>query len=931
MDHLPTTLSPKFGSLSIPLLCPEADWEYPHQPQGWEGFESFPSLKGFPIEETVVQAIESRRHAAFLQSWLFFGLLREVFSRPNYCYEPKDFVRLTDDGPVITTKALARYTWYWQAARVHDDGDVMRSLEKTIDKCLGLIHHTMSLTDPRLRSLSNTSLNETGWSAQVRVLFSIALLGDYLSTARRGMRLYSGAPLLAWKFAPLEQVMKDAGWCMGEIATLPGRCNLSTRCYLAGMDRTWLKKNHNRCNAEMGCLAHQLNYHTYRTSHHWECPHQSCTEIGPPVQDIVSAIRNGGIAVFDASGIANDQHPRIIQTGGTGGVETPFVAISHVWSDGLGNPQGNRLCLCQLRRIQKLVNSLYMPDQAPVPFWIDSLGIPVGKAYVKDRQVAIARIGDTFRKANKVLVLDNSLQMCQTGIGLTEILIRIQYSPWMTRVWTLLEGNVAKDVIFQVADRSISSEEFIRPNLLNNTEAVSQYLKELSDERLWSCPSAMQLMCGLASARPSNWVERYANMPKQSDAVEEEFRQGAIKTLEENKDEYRLGEEWRHILSRHGFPYEATEEDSHVKSDITNQIPCPVFDNPIPSVRGHIGGAFRNPSSRLSVSFADAASGLRSRTTSRLDDETICLGAMLGLSLTKIVEIPTMNWRLRELLDSVDGQKSTTPLFRSLGINTRRYTETCQVKRMEVLLSQITHLPLSIIFWNIPRLSKHSWAPRSVLNRDLEVMFRGVVGFAEHEEKSNGLEFTMSGFKLESPRADNLSPPSLPPQSLSSLGDDVASRESGLIPWMRRSLGSPWRQLTWIKGLAGHPYKMLLPQARSSPEVNGEVLTIRPKGPTTPGVLSTPWLRVRFVADDRTIASARERRRVWTDYFFPGQRQQFAIIFRDDYGTLVRLLGAENGMTIAQHVRLVEVAPPSATPGLEITGVWVVQGKWCIL
>ncbi|RSL43759.1 hypothetical protein CEP54_014962 [Fusarium duplospermum] len=929
MDHLPTTLSPKFGSLSIPFLCPEDDWDYSHQPQGWEGFKKFPDLKGFPIQETVVQAIVSRRHAAFLQSWLFFGLLREVFSRPNYCYEPKDFVRFANDGPVITTKPLARYTWYWQAARVHDDGDEMRSLEKTIDKCLGLVHSAMSLAEARLRSLSNTSLNETGWSAQVRVLFSIALLGDYLSTARRRMRLYSGAPRLDWRFAPLEQVMKDAGWCVGEIATLPRRCNLSTRCYLAGMDRTWLKKNHERCNEEMGCLAHQLNYHTYRTSHHWECPQQTCTEIGPPVQDIVSAIRNGGIAVVDASGIANDQHPRIIQFGGTGGVETPFVAISHVWSDGLGNPQGNRLCLCQLRRIQQLVDSLFMPGQGPVPFWIDSLGIPVGKSYVKDRQVAIARIGDTFRKANKVLVLENSLQMCQTGIGLTEILIRIQYSPWMTRVWTLLEGYVAKGLIFQVADRAISSEELNRPNLLNNTEAVSQYLKELSDERLWSCPSAMQLMCALASAGPGDCVERYANMPKQSDAAEEEFRQGAIKILEENKDEYALGEEWRHILSRHGFPYHVTEEDSHVKSDITNQFPCPVFNNPIPFVRGHIGAAFRNGSSRLSILFADAASGLLSRTTSRLDDETICFGAMLGLSLTKIVEIPTMNWRLRELLESVDGQRSTTPMFRSLGINTRRYTETCHLKRMEVLLSQITHFPLSIIFWNIPRLSQHSWAPRSILNRDLEVLFRGVVGFAERGEKSNGLEFTMFGFKLDSPRAHNPSSPSLPPQSPSAPGVNVASRESGLIPWMRRSLGSSWRQLTWIKGLARHPYKMLLPQAGSGPEVSGEVLTIRPKGPT-PGDLSVPWLRVRFVADDRTVASARERRRVWTDYFFPGQRQEFAIIFRGDCGTLIRVLGAENGMHIAQHVRLVEVAP-GTTPGVEIAGVWIVQGKWCIL
>jgi hypothetical protein len=57
----------------------------------------------------------------------------------------------------------------------------------------------------------------------------------------------------------------------------------------------------------------------------------------------------------------------------------PFVAISHVWSDGLGNQGRNALPKCQLRRIQTWVNGLYQNDAEPVPFWIDSLSIPENK------------------------------------------------------------------------------------------------------------------------------------------------------------------------------------------------------------------------------------------------------------------------------------------------------------------------------------------------------------------------------------------------------------------------------------------------------------------------------------------------------------------------------------------------------------------------
>lgn len=56
--------------------------------------------------------------------------------------------------------------------------------------------------------------------------------------------------------------------------------------------------------------------------------------------------------------------------------DVTFVAISHVWADGLGNPSANKLPQCQLSRLQGLVDNMVPAHQRPMPFWIDTLFIP---------------------------------------------------------------------------------------------------------------------------------------------------------------------------------------------------------------------------------------------------------------------------------------------------------------------------------------------------------------------------------------------------------------------------------------------------------------------------------------------------------------------------------------------------------------------------
>ena len=143
-----------------------------------------------------------------------------------------------------------------------------------------------------------------------------------------------------------------------------------------------------------------------------------------------------------------------------------LVAISHVWADGLGNPDENKLPTCQLERLQSLVNGLYKERKQPIPFWIDTLMIPVfpepfsDEQRMEQKQIKNAALRDMewiYKGASKVLVLDRGLLPVTTsGMHVEEIGARIMVSAWSRRLWTLQEGCSKERVLFQFQDQAVS-------------------------------------------------------------------------------------------------------------------------------------------------------------------------------------------------------------------------------------------------------------------------------------------------------------------------------------------------------------------------------------------------------------------------------------------------------------------------------------------
>lgn len=120
---------------------------------------------------------------------------------------------------------------------------------------------------------------------------------------------------------------------------------------------------------------------------------------------------------------ATDVEPkfRIIESG----KGKKFVAISHVWAEGLGNPHGNLLPTCALKWISNHVNRFSFhsgdePDKeekqerpfeeamrGKTPFWLNTICVPVAPPEMWKK--AMNRLRKPYRDAALVIVLDSYL------------------------------------------------------------------------------------------------------------------------------------------------------------------------------------------------------------------------------------------------------------------------------------------------------------------------------------------------------------------------------------------------------------------------------------------------------------------------------------------------------------------------------------------
>jgi len=283
-----------------------------------------------------------------------------------------------------------------------------------------------------------------------------------------------------------EQRLLESGWCQNDIARMRSTSlfSASTMYYATFFPRKANVFDHTGCSKDQ-CRQDNINEATYKTKHVSTC--SSCQFLQSPMQQLhdivgrkmIALIRfdetkDGDCKVSVISHLEDEQLSISVRMDGRSkaALHGHYVAFSHVWSHGLGNTKKNALPSCQLRRLQSLANELIAPDdrsafnsrsssssaqQGNVPFWIDTLCVPLEKEY---RHQAISKLKKTYEIADKILVLDADVEAFSDLTGpIEEKLMRLASSSWMRRMWTLQEAVQARELYARFGGESINIHE----------------------------------------------------------------------------------------------------------------------------------------------------------------------------------------------------------------------------------------------------------------------------------------------------------------------------------------------------------------------------------------------------------------------------------------------------------------------------------------
>ena len=443
MDHLPEISRPAYVPPEIPCLCFPSDYD-------GHGVTGFPERVGWRLdriqgplrEDDKKSTIESA--GALLQAWLYFGMLSDVFKIGEIEYNLHDFVEIANGRSIIRTDYLREY------------------LDKLAKKAEGGSEEEHS----RRQILVTESLRlvfgvfEINWDAPIQfgrwrissilsldTLMSIVILGETFKNAAAQIWPVSSetSPLKTIYHIrpqnPLRERLLKLGWCPNESMMLYNELD-STGLYLATLlERPFSQRlQHKNCSDEQ-CLALQTSDDTYQTKHTDNCPgNSSCMAIDLGQEKTSSILYKGGIPIITVPFFPEDGKSPKVEVLDYCSEKMKFVAISHVWGHGIGNPNANSLPSCQIVRLKELSAKASPVKFIQPAFWIDTLCIPVGSKHKTARKLAIVRIAKTFQEACRVLVLDADLQRCSRLCSGIELATRLLASGWMRRLWTLQEA-----------------------------------------------------------------------------------------------------------------------------------------------------------------------------------------------------------------------------------------------------------------------------------------------------------------------------------------------------------------------------------------------------------------------------------------------------------------------------------------------------------
>lgn len=168
---------------------------------------------------------------------------------------------------------------------------------------------------------------------------------------------FSGCPLCYDRRQSDLNLMLSRGWCKHQVYSLARTCRSDVFHHLASLDQHPSRKiDHALCDSTSNCIAHNVDMRNYKSRH----VDAACTCVSVAVSDEQLLAINDQhevplVSIESQSDLRNDRPILNLQKRSTG---SKYIAISHIWFDGLGNPEANALPSCQLRRLAERLRNV---------------------------------------------------------------------------------------------------------------------------------------------------------------------------------------------------------------------------------------------------------------------------------------------------------------------------------------------------------------------------------------------------------------------------------------------------------------------------------------------------------------------------------------------------------------------------------------------
>ena len=270
--------------------------------------------------------------------------------------------------------------------------------------------------------------------------------------------------------------MKHLGWCPAQADSLwKSHLPFEVFFYLEKMDR---RQDPLRKDRHLNCSYSECYALKAPTKSQHRDPLCDCAEIAIEEEDwrrLLQILQSNSIPLLRLNRNGGDLKMEVVRKDS----QSKYVALSHVWADGLGNREQNTLQQCQVEylfsRLRGFQISAQTTDQDPL-LWIDTLCCPLKPLNLKVQALALMR--ETYEDAEHVLVFDSALEKTDhTSLDYLEILARVLTSDWMRRLWTLQEAFLAQNLWVQFSREAISIDQLLIEHNKMDTrvEAIMMY------------------------------------------------------------------------------------------------------------------------------------------------------------------------------------------------------------------------------------------------------------------------------------------------------------------------------------------------------------------------------------------------------------------------------------------------------------------------